>query len=263
MLSFIIPTYNRKNLIQETLDSILESDFKENFEVIIVDDCSGDGTEGFVKNKYAKELCLGIFKYYFLEKNIGVTGAKNYGAKVSSGEWLVFLDSDDLFIKDSKKDFLDELNNNRDCGAIFFRCNTFDGNLIGKKFYENIYYDLDIYLNMGFPGECLPVIKREVAIKFPYEDKLRGFEHIAYFRMLKSGIKICVSKVIARLYRTENNDRLSTLKGKIKRVEQFYEGYKLNIQEYKSLKLPVPRSMIVKYHVYKLLFFFKFLLRRT
>jgi glycosyltransferase involved in cell wall biosynthesis len=44
-LSFITPTYNRKNLLQETLDSIFETKLDIEYEVIVVDDCSSDDTQ--------------------------------------------------------------------------------------------------------------------------------------------------------------------------------------------------------------------------
>lgn len=254
-LSFVVPTYNRKNLLQETLDSILDADFSIGYEVIIVDDCSSDDTEEFVKSKYAENLASGVFQYHFLEKNIGVTGAKNYGTSIAKGKWIVFLDSDDLFIKESKYDFLKELSNNENCGVVFFRCKTFDGNLLGKEFEENVYYDLDKYMTLGFPGECLPVVRKEVALKFPYEQKLRGFEHIAYFRMLKNNITILVSRVVARKYRTDNEDRLSNFKGKMKRAKQFYDGYKTSLKEYKDIDYPVPNGLKIRVIAY---FFLRF-----
>lgn len=250
LLSFIVPTYNRGYLIQETLDSILSSHFMVEYEVLIVDDCSSDNTKEIIEAKYQDVLKSQLFRYHYLEKNIGVTGAKNYGANLAKGEWLVFLDSDDLFIKESKEDFLRELAKNQQCGMVFFRCNTFDNNLLGKKFDNNIYYDLDKYMTLGFPGECLPVIRREVALKFPYEERLRGFEGVAYFRMLKHKVIVCCSTVVSRRYRTENEDRLSNFKGKLKRAKQFYEGYKITFNEYKDINYSVPNGLKIRVIVY-------------
>ncbi|MFK2823429.1 glycosyltransferase family 2 protein [Arcobacter sp. YIC-80] len=255
-LSFVVPTYNRACLIQETLDSILNTQFEVEYEVIIVDDCSSDNTQEMVKNKYKDEFTEGLFQYYYLDENIGVTGAKNYGAVIAKGKWVVFLDSDDLFIKESKDAFLTELKNNEKCGSVFFRCNTFDDKLLGKDFHKNEYYDLKKYLTVGFPGECLPVIKKDFAIKFPYEQKLRGFESVSYFRMLKSNVKICISPIIARKYRTENEDRLSNFKGRLKRSKQMFEGYNMYMKEYQTIDYSIPfclKLRLVKYFLMKLI----------
>lgn len=256
-LSFIVPTYNRKSLVSDTLNSILNANFDVSFEVIIIDDHSNDGTMDFIYSKYQQELKFGLFKYFYLEKNIGVTGAKNYGAFLAEGEWLVFLDSDDLFIIESKNEFLKELINNEHCGAIFFRCITFDGKLIGEKYSKTIYYDLNRYLNVGFPGECLPVIKKDVFVKFPYEEELKGFEHLSYIRILKNNFVICVSTTVARKYRTENKDRLSTFKGKLKRSIQFYMGYKKVLSEYKLIGYKVPIGLYVRITFYRIISTFR------
>ena len=256
LLSFIVPSYNRDYLIHETLNSIISCNFEFNYEVVIVDDCSSDNTKEIIEIKYQNLLKSGPFSYHYLEKNIGVTGAKNYGASIAKGKWLVFLDSDDLFIKESKDEFLKELDNNENCGVVFFRCNTFDGNLLGKRFEEKVYYDLDKYITLGFPGECLPVIKKEVALMFPYEEKLRGFEGVSYFRMLKHNITICCSTVISRKYRTDNQDRLSNFKGKLKRAKQFYEGYKITFNEYKDINYSVPNGLRIRVMAY---FFLKYI----
>ena len=256
MLSFVVPTYNRIKLIEETLNSILATDFGLVYEVIIVDDYSTDNTKEFIRDKYSKQLNSNIFKYHYLEKNVGVTGAKNYGARIAKGKWIVFLDSDDLFISKSKVQFIQALHDNEDSGVVFFRCNTFDGNLLGERYNENKYFDLNKYLTLGFPGECLPVIKKEIIERFPYEKKLRGFESIAYFRMLKSNVKVCISTVVSRKYRTANEDRLSSFKGRLKRSKQMLDGYKILMDEYKDINYNVPfglRLRLVKYFLMMIL----------
>ena len=117
--------------------------------------------------------------------------------------------------------------------AIFFRCVNFDGGLIGESVSARM-IDLNYYIKNGFHGECLPIIKKTAIIEFPYEDKLRGFESIAYFRMLAAGLQFRLSDVIARKYRTENTDRLSLAKFRKKRAKEMLAGYYLLLEEYKK-----------------------------
>jgi len=91
-ISVIIPTYNRKDLLERCLRSIGKSCF-EDYEVIIVDDCSKDETSELVK-KYT-------YKYIRLEKNMGAGHARNRGAKEAKGNILVFIDSDVIIKKDT------------------------------------------------------------------------------------------------------------------------------------------------------------------
>ncbi len=94
LVSIIIPTYNRAHLIAETLDSVLAQTYT-NWECIIVDDGSTDNTETVVGAYVAKDS---RFKYYHRppEHLSGGNGARNYGFKMSKGDYVNWFDSDDL-----------------------------------------------------------------------------------------------------------------------------------------------------------------------
>jgi len=91
--SIIIPTYNRSQVLPKAIDSVLSQAF-HNFELIVVDDGSNDNTEELVETKYG-----GRVKYVH-QQNAGVCAARNNGAKLASGKFLVFLDSDDWLSED-------------------------------------------------------------------------------------------------------------------------------------------------------------------
>ncbi|MFC1562795.1 glycosyltransferase [candidate division KSB1 bacterium] len=88
-VSVIIPTYNRFSFLNESIESVLSQTFT-NFELIIVDDGSTDET------LKAQEIYGNSIKYIFQE-NKGVSCARNRGIAVSKGEYICFLDSDDLW----------------------------------------------------------------------------------------------------------------------------------------------------------------------
>lgn len=93
LVSVILPTYNCENFIKETLDSVLKQTFKE-WELIIVDDCSTDGTIEIL-NEYKKNDHR--IKLYSLKQNNGAAIARNLGVKHAKGNFIAFLDSDDLW----------------------------------------------------------------------------------------------------------------------------------------------------------------------
>lgn len=96
LVSIIMPTYNCGKFIARTLDSVVEQVY-ENWELIIVDDCSNDNTESIVKS-YA--LNDDRIKYVKLEKNSGAAIARTEAMKIANGKYMAFLDSDDLWIKE-------------------------------------------------------------------------------------------------------------------------------------------------------------------
>ena len=90
MISVIIPTYNRKKLLPRALDSVLKQTVQD-FEILVVDDASTDGTEAMLKERYADAR----IRYERLPSNQGVHAARNGGLDLARGEYVVFLDSDD------------------------------------------------------------------------------------------------------------------------------------------------------------------------
>jgi len=87
--SIIIPTYNRKDFLGNTIESALGQKYGS-YEIILVDDGSTDGTEEFIMDHFADQLS------YVKQKNLERGAARNQGAKIAKGEYLYFLDSDDL-----------------------------------------------------------------------------------------------------------------------------------------------------------------------
>jgi len=88
-ISIIIPTYNSKNFIFQSIDSALKQTYN-NIEVIVIDDGSTDGTKELLeKHKNNKKLIV------FSQNNKGLSCARNKGIELSSGKYIMFLDADD------------------------------------------------------------------------------------------------------------------------------------------------------------------------
>lgn len=94
-LSVVIPTYNEESDIRDCIDSLLNQSYK-NFEVIIVDDGSKDGTKKIVRNLMEKSDKIKLIE----GEHKGPGFSRNLGAEKSKGEILVFVDADMVFDKD-------------------------------------------------------------------------------------------------------------------------------------------------------------------
>lgn len=88
-VSVIIPTYNVEAYIKETIQSVLNQTY-QNFEIIIVDDCSTDGTVNVIKQFQDTRINL-----FLNEKNSGPSYSRNKAINLAKGEWIAILDSDD------------------------------------------------------------------------------------------------------------------------------------------------------------------------
>lgn len=93
-VSIIIPMYNTKNLLSETIESVFSQTYK-NWEMIIVDDCSTDGSYEYAMTFSKKDQRIRVFK---LDCNSGPGAATKYGFEKAKGEIIAFLDSDDLWM---------------------------------------------------------------------------------------------------------------------------------------------------------------------
>ncbi len=101
--SVVIPTYNRAGFIRKTIESVLAQTFQD-FEIIVVDDGSTDNTEGIVKSIASDKI------HYHKRGNAERAAARNFGAKMSNGQYVNFLDSDDVVYSNHlqvAKDFYD------------------------------------------------------------------------------------------------------------------------------------------------------------
>lgn len=91
MVSIIMPAYNSGKYIEASIKSVLSQTYK-NIELIIIDDCSVDNTQDIIIEYLNKDRRI---KFIGLKTNHGVSYARNLGIKNATGNYLVFLDSDD------------------------------------------------------------------------------------------------------------------------------------------------------------------------
>ncbi len=92
-ITVIIPVYNAKLYIQDTLDSIFGQDFSD-YEIIFVDDASTDGSLDYLTKKCADQQNVKIISN---EVNKGAAHSRNMGFQYAAGEYVIFLDADDYF----------------------------------------------------------------------------------------------------------------------------------------------------------------------
>ena len=102
-VSVIIPIYNREKYIRKCLDSVLNQTYN-NIEVICVDDKSTDDSLKICRDYQRKDERV---KVLALEKNGGVSNARNTGIKNASGEWIAFVDSDDTIEREMLSEMIE------------------------------------------------------------------------------------------------------------------------------------------------------------
>jgi glycosyltransferase involved in cell wall biosynthesis len=94
-ISVVITSYNQKDYLIQTIDSVLAQTFKP-FEIFICDDCSTDDSRQVIR-QYAKNY-PDVIKPVFQTRNLGVTKNRNIGIKAATGDFITTLDGDDLYL---------------------------------------------------------------------------------------------------------------------------------------------------------------------
>ena len=125
-VSICVPTYNRKYYLKETLESILAQTYKD-YEIIVVDDGSTDGTEDMIKQ-------LGVPITYHWQENGGDAAARNKLIELARGQYISFIDSDDLLFPDAIERLVKVMETEADdvvAYGSYVRIDQ-DGNVYGK-----------------------------------------------------------------------------------------------------------------------------------
>jgi GT2 family glycosyltransferase len=115
VVSVILVSMNRKEMLEKCLRSVQKQTFPD-IEIIVVDNTSSDGTGEMVRR-----LFPGV-RYFYLVNNVGATGGRNYGARMSTGEICVFVDDDTVFVDDDAFDqVVSCFRSDNQLGCIAFR----------------------------------------------------------------------------------------------------------------------------------------------
>jgi glycosyltransferase involved in cell wall biosynthesis len=260
LVSIIVPVWNAEEYIKESVDSAL-AQTHPNFEVIVVDDGSTDGTRNILES-YAKDS---RFKYVY-QTNKGLAGARNTGIRESKGEYVAFLDSDDIFMPDKIKEQVDAFETHPDFGVCYSDLTHFSDSPATlsvamragppaptrgawrasskpREFYHHRYtYPsgdiLEPLLRRQFINPLTVMVRREVIDKYGMfnESFRRSEDWELWLRWAHAGVKFYYLNKPLAYYRMRNVGNLSSIESeptmKEKNLEFFTRfGEKLTSQE--------------------------------
>lgn len=248
----VITTYNRQNLVITAIYSALN--IIPNGEVVLVDDASTDDTVATIKSKFILEIAAGKLVLIVNEVNLGVTGAKNEGYKVAKFGWVIFLDSDDYYIRDVGNLITNELKSNKTVPIVFFRCIDQNGKFVGQSFDKNIMLDLPTYIKDTTYGETLVAINKTLIKKTPYVAELRGYEGLGCYGIIQEFGPALLSTIIARVYDRSGTNRLSSPSYFLQRMPMIAKGHFILLKEFSAyMKFNTMVAYILKGCIYYIL----------
>ena len=243
VVSIIIPAYNSEKFIRRCLDSVVNQIYK-NIEIIVVDDASTDNTEKIIKEYAEKDNRI---RPFYSSENKGVSFSRNIGLKASTGEYIMFVDSDDELTKDAIRRMVDIANKYNSDYVDSYQIIKYAKNnkeymftefKLPKKHLvlgsiENNPKIINMY--MYIKGK---LIKKNLINDLLFDESLKIYEDLVFEQTIKSKVRnyVMINKPIYVYY--EREDSLVNSLGKkhecylraSKLVKEIYKNYDINIK---------------------------------
>jgi glycosyltransferase involved in cell wall biosynthesis len=227
LVSIILPTYNRVDLLKNAVDSVLVQTY-ENFELIIVDDGSSDETLSFVKSLKDERIKL------ISQENMGRSRARNNGLQVAAGSLITFIDSDDLYMPRKIELQVNFLNSQDKFDFVYTSADCFMGNTTEVPVHRylasasgDIYEEIAAYVPLTI---CLPTVmfRRKVLDNVGlFDTNLDRFEDTDYWRRVSQKFKMGAIEEITCLIRTHEGNAIDGLSAQVLRRQVLKYGKKI------------------------------------
>ncbi|MDA9894029.1 glycosyltransferase family 2 protein [bacterium] len=179
--SIILPTFNRGHMIHHAIESVLTQTYKE-WELIIVDDGSTDKTKDIIDKFIAKDKRV----KYLHQKNKERSAARNNGIKEAKGDWICFLDSDDIYYTNHLDEFKNLIKVKRLKRGLYFSGLSFGNYSDSTEEYDLSYknnIEFVLLNTIGTPRAC---VHKSILLKHQFNEKIRiGEDRELWSRILK------------------------------------------------------------------------------
>lgn len=189
LISILMPVYNVEKFVTEAIESILNQTY-ENFELIIIDDCSTDRTANIVKDYSMKDSRV---IYLQNEQNLKIVKSLNRGLKICKGEYICRMDGDDISELDRLEKKVEFLENNPSIDLV--GCSVLAINEEGKQIGKNKMLDNERKIRKTIKYSS-PVLHLWMARKSVY-DSIGLYREIKYvedydflLRVIKKGFRV-------------------------------------------------------------------------
>lgn len=168
-ISIITPAYNCEKYLEEAVNSVLVQTMQD-WELLIIDDCSGDNTYSCMQKLAKKDSRIRIFQN---TQNSGAAATRNYGIHQAKGQWIAFLDSDDLWRKEKLEKQMAVLKKHQEA-AFLFTGSAFiedDGMTIAHTLHVPERVNRQKLLKQNVISCSSVLIRKELMLKFPMPEE--------------------------------------------------------------------------------------------
>ena len=242
MISIIIPNYNKSQYIVDTINSVRKQTYK-NWECIIIDDFSSDNSAKIIQNEIKDDR-----RFYFFKNiiNKGGSYSRNIGLNKSSGDYILFLDSDDILSNTCLENRIFFFKNHKNLDYAIFKMGTFyktigDSKLIWSDFGRD---HLNRFLSHNLPWHTMMVLwKKSTLIELDgFQESFKRSQDVElHTRALIFNFKYEISlnsesDCFFRIVSNRIKNHIDFLKKDILGKTNYYNYFKNNLKGSKILK---------------------------
>lgn len=208
LISVVMPTFNREMFLREAIQSVLDQTFRD-FELIIIDDGSTDGTKDVVNSFPDHRI------HYIYQSNRGRSNARNHALHIARGRYIAFLDSDDLYLPDKLQLQVDFLNMHPEFSMVYTSAYCMDetGALLHDSYAAtvsgDIYQEIAFYVPVTITLPTV-MVSREVFEKVGgFDEKMDRFEDTDMWRRIAKEVLVGAMPEYTCLLRTHSGNALA------------------------------------------------------
>lgn len=232
LISVIVPNYNGCRFLSQAIDSVLAQTYPY-FELIVVDDCSGDNSPEIVREKARRDSRVRLIA---LEENRGVANARNVGIRAAAGDYIALLDNDDFWTEDK----LERQLRLARAGARIVYC-SYDfvdenGREIKRPFFVPEQTDYRHMLSENVISSSTCFIEAELLRAHPFRSDFYHEDYVLWMELLRVCPLACGDRKVLMHYRQTSGSRSNN---KIKSALERWKIYR------HALGLPFLESICV------------------
>ncbi len=218
LVSVIIPFYKKKFFIKETIFSVLKQTYK-NLEIIIIYDDPNTDDLSYINEISTLDPRISIIVNL---KNFGAGKSRNIGINASKGNFIAFIDSDDIWKKDKIMNQIDYMiNNNLLASHTSYEIIDHKDKIIGKRLARNFYSVNDLLKSCDI-GLSTVILNKKIFInKFEFPDLKTKEDFVFWLYLLKKNISIIGIDEMLTTWRKSNNSLSASV------LQKLMDGYKV------------------------------------
>lgn len=229
-LSIITPVYNAEEFLGETIESVLNQTY-ENFEFLLIDDCSTDSSRAMIKEYGQKDSRI---RYIKLEENSGAAVARNTGLENARGRFIAFIDSDDKWYPEKISKQLTFMENN----SVAFTYTKYEriteeGEVIGAPSFPAKLNYTGLLKNTAIACSTV-VIDRQIIGDFRMPLVRKGQDTATWLRILSKHDYAYLVDEVLNQYRSREGSLSSDKFSALKRTWNTYRNLE-NLPIYKTV----------------------------